>query len=352
MREYINLIEAMSQDQATQELKKHGLDPTQLSFADLKSRYHDILKKMHPDLNNGKVDHDTISNLNSAFDFFKTLHKIQKEKNAGSGTATNQDTNTKPKDDPWAWWAQAGWSGGMRNNSSIHRNDTRDLNFIKKLIGEKAGRGSKEYTVQNFDGYFFRGIFTVYGNPSLFKLMAECMIQWDNHYSHRAIFVQERGKQELLLVWSDGHFHNPPIPFEHESFNSNPGNDQRFVRNLPKHLDEIKMEVENGDEPKGSSEEPEKWHRVTIDHLKINPKVLVMSIIGKAEYCFRTLGKGFAHPDMKESTQIYNQLIKRELVDDLYDHQKWAISSSADQRQTFFYFKSPHEAQIFLDRYN
>lgn len=337
MRDFINLVEAMTRDQATNTLRRYGVDPTGLSFPALKKEYTDLVRKHHSDA--GGSDND-MAVINSAFDFFKELEKHNKNKGSTSGTSSSSYSSTASNDAD-AWWAQAGWSGGIRNSSRISRNDFRDVNFIKKTIGEKAGRGSPQYTVWNFDGRYFRGAFSVYGNESLFRLMAEAMMVWEDFHKKRAIFVQKKGSADLLLVWSDGIFHSPPIPFEHESFNDNPGNDQSFVRNLPKHLDEIKQE--NSAEEPAKSPSEQKWFRISF---RSNVATNHLSVC--AQTCFNSYGIGFVFPDVMVLEKFFDTLIEDDIVSTKYhDDIRWAISISEDHRNVYFLFKDARDAQDF-----
>jgi hypothetical protein len=123
---------------------------------------------------------------------------------------------------------------------------------------ELSGKSKKEYTVQQFDGTFFRNIFTAFGSRKIFNEMAKAMKIWGesgNPYDTRAIFISERRGKKLYLVYLDGKFlGDDPYVFTHDSFNMNPANDQQFVRNLPGELDRVNQKLKTKATQSGRSE--------------------------------------------------------------------------------------------------
>jgi hypothetical protein len=232
------LLERTTYEEALKVFAKYGVDARGLDPAQLKLAYRKLIGQHHPDRNpQGTAATQAI---NDAYDVLKTGR-------GGSGSAPHGSTAhaRRPAQAPeHAEWAQAGWSGGARESSNIYRNDYTDVNFIKKSMWEKSGHSKTEWTIWGYDGAFFRGVVTVYGNAKIFPEMAKAMITWQtkggNPYSCRAVFVQQRHLKELLLIYADGKFYPTPVRFEHDSFNQNPGNDQAFVRRLPKLLDDLR----------------------------------------------------------------------------------------------------------------
>ena len=105
----------------------------------------------------------------------------------------------------------------------------------------KGKTGVKEWTVWNFDGTFFRGVFTVLGTEDDFSEMARIMKIWDRFFDSVAIFVS-RG-HDLWLISLDDQPLTSPIYMEHDSHNNNPANDQQFQNKLPQILDKIRHDA-------------------------------------------------------------------------------------------------------------
>ena len=137
-------------------------------------------------------------------------------------------------------WAWAGHSGGASPGHDIHTKNYRDLNFIKKTMWELSGKSKEEHTVYQFDGTYFRNIYTSYGNKKIYPDMANAMLTWGNvgnPYHTKAIFISPRGSKDLHLVWANGKHMTPHSKVTHDSFNSNPANDQEFTKNLSSWID-------------------------------------------------------------------------------------------------------------------
>jgi hypothetical protein len=220
---------AMSYRDAVALFRKLGVDPATLDAPALKKAYRRLAMQHHPDQSG---DATIFKELSSAWD---TLQK-------GGGGA--QYTSYTPPDEAsdYPQWANAGYSGGMRHNPRIRREDYSDVNYVKKRMWELSGESRQEWTIWSFDGNYFRGCTTVYGNPSIFHDMADAMLELDDKFfNKKAIFVNRRDGHDLLLIWLDGEYIDPPIPFEHDSFNANPGNDQSFTRGLTAELEQVKQ---------------------------------------------------------------------------------------------------------------
>lgn len=117
------------------------------------------------------------------------------------------------------------------------------MNFFKKTMWELSGHSREEWTLNLWDGSYFRNMITVYGSPKIFDQMAEGMLQWaDKFYKRKAIFANKRGSKMLYLIWLDGEFIHPAVGMEHDAFNMNPGNDKEFCRELPVRLEDVKKQ--------------------------------------------------------------------------------------------------------------
>jgi hypothetical protein len=207
--------------------------------------------------------------VNAAFDVLKAGPQPARPSSGRSGADYADDNmyrhyrqqkQSRQKEDPRARspetpeWAWAGYSGGMPDQAHIYRNNYTDVNFIKKTMWEMSGKSKTEFTIWGYDGAYFRGVTTVFGSPKIFDEMAKAMIMWQtkggNPYSCRAVFVNKKNSKDMYLVYADGTFYgNNPIKLTHKAFNANPGNDRRFLEQLPGFLDNLK--AQGGAAPSG-----------------------------------------------------------------------------------------------------
>jgi hypothetical protein len=139
-------------------------------------------------------------------------------------------------------WAWAGCRGSLPSSVRISRNDFTDANFIKKSMWELSNKSRREYTIWGYDGTHFRNWITVYGAPHIFNYMAMAMVEWQTK-GHcpspcRAVFANGSGSKDLYLIYADGTYYgDAPCMITHNSFNSNPENDERFMLDaLPRFL--------------------------------------------------------------------------------------------------------------------
>lgn len=236
MRRWIDILtETMTRQEAAAVFSQYGVDKAdRLDATSLKAARRQLAKNMHADVGGS---HDGMALVNAAYDVLSA----EPGKPAGPYTPASPARETTPV---WAW---AGHSGGMPPQGSIYRNDYSDLNFFKKRMWELSGKSKEEWTIWNFDGRYFRGTLTVYGSEGIFNDMADAMRMWDRFHTSRAVFVSRKGERTLHLIWSDGEYRDPPIPFEHDSFNANPGNDSMFMYDLPSHLSQIRAEMDGDD---------------------------------------------------------------------------------------------------------
>jgi hypothetical protein len=234
------------------EVKNLSPDAVQSLFlAKLKQARNAILIKYHQDRTGNK---DASQEINPAYDILKQPGAIRMPVLSAGGVDwsqgwekyENQPQPSAKTETPV--WAMAGFSGGAPPSASIYRQNYTDDNFIKKAMWELSSQSKEEWTINGFDGNFFRNSITVYGSPKIFNNMADAMIQWQtkggNAYPIRAVFVSRRRSSGLLLIWADGTYYGDnPIKMEYDSFNDNPGNDQQFQRKLPALLDQLKNGV-------------------------------------------------------------------------------------------------------------
>lgn len=231
------LYEALSYSDALNIFRKYGVEAKDMDEAELKKAFRGLAMANHPDRGG---DEEALKMITAAYD------ALQKGGQAAPG-ATYRDRSPRNgggdfnKDGDFPIWANAGHSGGMRNQGHIRREDYSDLNYFKRQMYELSGRSRQAWTIWTFDGNFFRSSVTVYGSPEIFSEMAKAVLQWeDTFYRKNAVFVQRYGEDDIQLIWLDGENISPPVRFEHDSFNRNPGNDHRFCDKLPEMLADVK----------------------------------------------------------------------------------------------------------------
>lgn len=192
-------------------------------------------KKFHPDIGHSG---DELKIINDALD---TVASGDYSAGQSYSRYTRSSQRNQPKETPV--WVMAGYSGGMKPQSSIFSNDYSDINYIKKKAWEMSGRKKNpskrdEFTFDVFDGSFYRGGFTVYGvnKPAFLKEMAEALQVWSFHKPKAVIVgsIQYGKKNVLIIPIQSGKVSNKNSWFEmeHNSFNDNPGNDRNFLSDL------------------------------------------------------------------------------------------------------------------------
>jgi hypothetical protein len=180
------------------------------------------------------------------------------------------------------------WQTDERSTHNDVGSDFTNLNYCKKRIWQKsmsARYGADwanwwpentrpslaEFTIWAWDGHYFRGVFTVFCDPSVLGYAGKAMEEWNsgggNSYKTEAVFaaVKHNGG-DLELIRLKGHdVADKRSKFVYSSFNSNPGNDDFFCRNLQGRLDDLAHEWGFG--PAAPEPEPEQrqWHRPESD---------------------------------------------------------------------------------------
>ncbi len=232
MKRLRDIVEAMTTSQAHAIFKKHGVDSVGKSKGELQSSYKSLMLRHHPD-RGGNVEH--AKEINAAYDHLKS-GKPSPSSPSGSWGAGSRGHTATPE---WAW---AGHSGGMPPSGN-YRPSMDDVNYIKKRMWELSGKSREEHTVHQFDGNFFRKLFTTYGSDDIHHHMAHAMLHWGSNHSSghnfptKAIFVSKKKEpRKLHMIWANGR-HTTGHSIEHESFNHNPDNDQHFVNRLSDWID-------------------------------------------------------------------------------------------------------------------
>jgi hypothetical protein len=219
------LLEALTPSQAAAIFKSNGATDDDLKSPQaLKMARNRLIKGQHSDVTGGSDENTKM--INAAYDVLKTL-------------SNGFDKKTfEPEDAGFPAWQ----TDSRSSYNKISRQDYRDVNYFKKSMWELSGKSRKKYTIWAFDGHFFRSVITVFGSPEIYHEMAKAMEIWNSHggnpYKTRAVFFTTCDDSTLYLIYLDGKFYDA-IPFEHDSFNKNPSNDQQFVRKLPDMLDQI-----------------------------------------------------------------------------------------------------------------
>jgi hypothetical protein len=228
IRELLETME-MPHSEAIGIFQKYGVNANGMNPVQLKTVRNSLMKNYHQDLTGNK---GASQEINAAFD------SLIKQPPTSSYYKRNDEPMGRPP-----------WQTNLKTDyNKINRNDYTDLNFIKKTMWEKSGWTKEQWTAWGFDGYFFRGVFTVFGNPRIFKDIADAMVIWQtkggNPSACRAVFVSgPDNNSSLFLIWADGkHFF--PMWMPRYTTDPDPRNDQQFVGGLPEMLDRIRAAQE------------------------------------------------------------------------------------------------------------
>lgn len=219
------LLEKLSVSDAEKIFADYGVPhATRIDKDKLTKLYKLLVTKHHPDRGGNTKD---MQYINAAWDVLKRL----------SPSRPIDPTTNRSKDiEPWAW---AGYSGGIPPRDDV--GGPGDLNYYKKKAWEISGkpepRKENEYTFWGWDGNYFRGVFSVFAVPKTLFEVSEMMVEWQGFFHITAVFYSQRDNpHSIFLINLNGKEIDPPREFEHESFNSNPGNDRSFVYYLRSHL--------------------------------------------------------------------------------------------------------------------
>lgn len=215
-RRALSLME-MSQGDAERIFAFHGVNPRDLDAAELKAAYRRLIIANHPDKGG---DANAAKEINAAFDVLAGKSKAS----AGPrGAGPSQGGPTAPPRD-------------HTKNRDGSPNFTR-IEGIKAYFDENRQPGARMTTVAGFDGTFQRHMFTVPATPEQYPMLADAMVTWQtggaNPYRCFAVTVQTEATEPVVkVIWADGRDLNPPMEFEHDSFNMNWSNDQSLTRKL------------------------------------------------------------------------------------------------------------------------
>lgn len=218
--ESIGLINSLEDALRTLDLQRGATEE------EIKLSTRKLLLKYHPD-----IIHDSrkAKLINAAYDYLQ---------HHGFGTKVEQPIYYSREIPPW--------QTDLRSAYNEVGHDFRNLNYCKKIIYEKAIKVGelKRWVILAFDGMFFRGVFTVFCNEPTLDFSGMAMEQWNsygaNSYPTKAVFAHRTGEKELILIRFKGkEMTDRNIKFIHESFNLNPNNDQDFVKNLRRALEEL-----------------------------------------------------------------------------------------------------------------
>jgi hypothetical protein len=214
------LLEAMSPAQANSIFSKYGVkNAASLDTNTLKREWLKLVKQYHTDISD--KDPNALKDINAAYDVLKT------RSSAPSDFHNDFQTHSSARD---LWQPD---DRAMPDPNPKKPN----INYYLKLAWEISGKPHTKYTFWNWDGQHFRGSFTVYTNLLHWFEVSKLLVEWDNHFESRAVFVSDpRESNVIYLINHRGNRVRPPKKFEHESFNRNPGNDRAFERRLEKEL--------------------------------------------------------------------------------------------------------------------
>lgn len=210
MRDLMDMVEAMSAQDAKQIFSDLGQPVDGLDAAGVKSAYRKLAPQVHPDKTGGN-DAD-MKKLNAAYDAIK-------DQKAGRTTSSPE---TKPK---------------------ARAKNFQDLYYVKEYFSEqcRGQSGVSYWTIWNFDIRFFRGCWTILGNESMLPEMARVMKIWDRFNGSTAVFAYTNKEPETLqLIQFGDKFYagdGPRISFD--SFNENPGNDNTMAERVREMLSQI-----------------------------------------------------------------------------------------------------------------
>lgn len=188
----------------------------------LRAAWADLSIHHHPD-KGGNVE--TMQNINSAYDLLKST---------SISSFGDMDKHDQENDELETWQTD---DRAMRDSNPKKP----DINYYKKtawiLSGKPEPSDKNKYTFWNWDGYYLRGVFTVYTTPAYWYEVSNLMVEWDKHYRSKAVFVSDPKVNNIVyLVNKHGKKVDPPQPIEHESFNANPGNDWSFINRMRKEI--------------------------------------------------------------------------------------------------------------------
>ena len=188
------------------------------SATDIETAHRNSVGKHHPDKGGNPEDFQKVQ---SAFEY---LNKSGSE----SPQYSHRQSQGLP---PWQTDPRSTYNGIGR--------DFTDINYCKYKIWEKAKESGPvdKWTFQAFDGNFMRGYFAAFANQATLGYGGMVMEIWNskgaNSYDTIAVFANKEPSKTLHLVRRYGKdVSDRNITFDHGSFNSNPANDDIFMRKI------------------------------------------------------------------------------------------------------------------------
>jgi len=198
------------------------------SLDEIKNQWRKLIFKNHPDRGG---DENIARRINSAWSFLKNSYTPEMQ---FEGTRNNWSRPPSPqgRDIPE-------WQTDERSSYNEVSGDRTNINYAKKEIYEfsKEQGDVTEVTFWAFDGQFSRGVFTAKSNEASLGFGGEVMEHWNskgaNVYATVAVFASFKGDNRVKLIRLRGKDVSGENKwFEHNSFNSNPFNDQQFVNEM------------------------------------------------------------------------------------------------------------------------
>jgi len=215
----------------------------------IKNRYRELARKFHPDLHPGDaIAEESFKQISNAYETLENANletKIrhrpsERRPSEGDPWGIRRDQRFYQEYDQPRHTTAPEWETDKRSIYHEVGDSFRNLNYCKKTIYEEAKKQGEveEYTLWAWDGMYFRGVFSVYANPSVFGLAGEAMQTWNESgcpYNTAVVFIAKKGSRILHLIRHNGvDVSDQGITYEHESVNMSPSNDQSFVRFLRK----------------------------------------------------------------------------------------------------------------------
>ena len=208
---------------------------------EIKSARNRLAKQYHSDISAGSQE--KMSEINIAFEFLesKNFQTSSAKETWPSDGARWQKSWQEQEEDRMRDKGVPPWQTDYRASNSVGTTFA-DINYCKKKIYEKATELSSEkperYTFWPWDGIYFRASFTAFCNKDAVGFAGEVMEKWSKSDGNKVIAVfyipvAFNSNRQVYLVRLYGlNVTGKGIVETHESFNANPGNDQKFVREM------------------------------------------------------------------------------------------------------------------------
>ncbi|MHA2279008.1 MAG: hypothetical protein ACXAC2_24780 [Candidatus Kariarchaeaceae archaeon] len=206
------------------------------SMSEVEQQWKRLIFKNHPDRGG---DENVAKSINNAWEILKNSYT------PGMDTGSNYQEYSGPAYYPPRQEGIPEWQTDERasRNEVNEQLGRRDMNYcLKEIYDFSIERGDViDVTFMAFDGQFGRGSFTAKSNEASLGFGGEVMEEWNstgsNAYDTVAVFASFGSEKRIKLIRRLGRdVSEEDIWLEHDSFNSNPFNDQRFVDELRNNL--------------------------------------------------------------------------------------------------------------------